>query len=49
MSEDRDKKPPGFSDFKELLDKLAKVPKTEIDEKEAEYRKQREALRKQPR
>jgi hypothetical protein len=31
------KPPPGFSAFKKLLEKIAKVPKSEIDSKEAEY------------
>jgi hypothetical protein len=35
------KPPPGFSAFKAFLEKLAKVPKSEIDDKEAEYKKQR--------
>lgn len=39
------KPPPGFSAFKNLLEKLAKVPKREIDEKEAEYQRERKALR----
>jgi hypothetical protein len=42
-------RPPGFSAFKNLLEKLAKVPKREIDEKEAEYRRERETLRKKAR
>jgi hypothetical protein len=36
------KPPPGFSAFKTLLGKLAKVPKSEIDQKEAEYREERQ-------
>ena len=40
------KPPPGFSAFKKLLGKIAKVPKREIDEKEAEYQRERERLRK---
>jgi hypothetical protein len=43
------KPPPGFSAFKKLLENIAKVPKREIDEKEAEYQREREALRKQAR
>jgi hypothetical protein len=39
-------KPPGFSAFKALLEKLVKVPKAEIDEKEVEYQREREGLRK---
>jgi hypothetical protein len=35
------KPPPGFSAFKNLLAKIAKVPKREIDEKEAEYQRTR--------
>ena len=46
MSEDSEKKPPGFSAFKKLLEKLARVPRAEIDEKEAEYQRERETLRK---
>jgi hypothetical protein len=35
--------PPGeYSAFKKLLGKLAKVPKEEIEKKEAEYRAERE-------
>jgi hypothetical protein len=44
---ERPKPPPGFSAFKQFLEKLAKVPKGEIDEKEAEYQKER-ADRKKP-
>ncbi len=46
-----DKKPPpqGFSAFKQFLEKLAKVPKAEIDEKEREYQERREPLRKKAR
>lgn len=40
------KTPPGFSAFKSLLDKLVKVPKREIDEKDAKYQKERERFRK---
>jgi hypothetical protein len=36
------RKPPGFSAFKALLEKLVKVPKAEIDEKEAEYLEQKD-------
>ncbi len=43
---ERPKPPPGFSAFKQFLEKLAKVPKEEIDEKEAEYQRSRETLRK---
>lgn len=39
-------KPEGFSAFKRLLEKLVRVPKGEIDEKEAEYQRERERLRK---
>ena len=39
------KPPPGFSAFKKLLGKIAKVPKREIDEKEAEYQRERERQR----
>jgi hypothetical protein len=40
-----DKPPPGFSAFKQFLEKLVKVPKAEIDEREREYQKRREAER----
>jgi hypothetical protein len=43
------KPPPGFSSFKNLIEKLVKVPKREIDKKEEEYRREREALRKKAR
>jgi hypothetical protein len=33
---------PGHNAFKDFLTKLAKVPKAEIDEREAEYRRMRE-------
>jgi hypothetical protein len=39
-------KPEGYSAFKRLLEKLVKVPKREIDEKEAEYQREREQVRK---
>jgi len=38
--------PAGFSRFREFLEKLAKVPKSEIDEKEREYQEVKSALRK---
>jgi hypothetical protein len=41
VTDERVPKPPGFSAFKSLLEKLVKVPKAEIDEKEAEYQRQR--------
>jgi hypothetical protein len=45
------KKPPpeppaGFSRFREFLEKLAKVPKSEIDEKERQYQEEKGVLRK---
>ena len=43
------KLPPGFSAFKALLKKLVRVPKEELDEREAEYQRERERLRKQAR
>ena len=49
MTEKKPKPPPGFSAFKKLLGKVAKVPKSEIDQKEAEYQQDREALRKKVR
>jgi hypothetical protein len=42
-------KPPpkdAYSAFKELLGKLAKVPKAEADEKEVEYQRERARIRK---
>jgi hypothetical protein len=48
VTEKKEKPPPGFSSFKKLLEKVAKVPKSEIDEKEAEYQRAREAIRKKP-
>jgi hypothetical protein len=39
-------KPEGFLTFKAFLEKIIKVPKTEIDEKESEYRSDRKRLRK---
>ena len=39
------KPPPGFSAFKTLLTKIARVPKREIDEQETEYRREREATK----
>jgi hypothetical protein len=41
------KKPPpdAYSAFKAFLEKLVKVPKSEIDEKEAEYQRERERQR----
>jgi hypothetical protein len=41
------KKPPPreYSAFKKLLGKLAKVPKTEIEEKERAYQDERERLK----
>jgi len=44
-----EKRPPpkdAYSAFKELLGKLAKVPKAEADEKEAEYQRHRTTLKK---
>jgi hypothetical protein len=41
-----DRPPPGYSAFKAFLAKLVRVPKAELDEKEAEYKKERKALRK---
>lgn len=44
---DEEKPPPEESSaFKDLLEKLVKVPKREIDEKEREYRNGREEARK---
>ena len=46
------KPPPGtdeLSAFRKLLGKLAKVPKSEIDAKEAEYQRERERIRKKKR
>ncbi|CAN5666462.1 hypothetical protein BH24ACI5_BH24ACI5_17150 [soil metagenome] len=45
---EQEKPPPGFSAFRAFLEKLAKVPKKEIDEQEAEYQRQREADKKRP-
>ncbi len=45
---DKAKAPPGFSAFKQFLEKLVKVHKSEIDEKEAEYQKEREDRRNRP-
>jgi hypothetical protein len=42
---EKNKPPPAFSAFKNLLEKLVKVPKAEIDEQEREYQRQREAER----
>ena len=41
--------PPGFSAFKDLLRRIVRVSKSEIDEKEAEYRREREILKKSKR
>jgi hypothetical protein len=38
--------PPGHDSFKAFLGKLAKVPKSEIDEKEAAYQRARKLARK---
>jgi hypothetical protein len=38
------KPPPGFSAFKRFLEKLARVPKAEIDQKEAEYQEERKRV-----
>ena len=45
---DKKKPPPPdeYSAFKRLLSKIARVPKHEIDEEEAKYQREREALRK---
>jgi hypothetical protein len=44
------KKPPDeYSTFKRLLDRIAKVPKEEIKEREREYQREREAGRKKKR
>ena len=49
----KEKKPPrepaGFSAFKEFLEKLVRVPKRELDEKEAQYQEERERLRRKAR
>jgi hypothetical protein len=50
----RAKAPPGkppdeYSAFKELLGKIAKVPKAEADEKEVEYQQRRTAIPKKNR
>jgi hypothetical protein len=45
VTEKKDKPPPGFSAFKKLLEKVAKVPKSEIDEKEAEYQRERKGAK----
>jgi hypothetical protein len=43
------KPPPGeYSAFKELLDKIVKVPKAEVEEKEREFQ-ERDAIRKKAR
>jgi len=49
VTDKNQKPPPGFSAFKKLLEKVAKVPKSEIDKKEAEYRLERDALGKKAR
>ena len=46
MTDDKKKHPPGLSRFKELLDKLVKVPKNELDERENQYRRERQRLKK---
>ncbi len=46
MTDEPVKKPPGFSAFKNLLEKLVQVPKAEIGEQEAKYQRERETLRK---
>ena len=38
--------PPGHDSLKAFLAKLAEVPKAELDEKEADYQKGRDALQK---
>ena len=37
MSEDKKPPPDEYSSFRELLDKIAKVPKQEIEQAEREY------------
>lgn len=49
MTEKKKPPPGGYSAFKKLLGKLAKVPKAEIDEKEREYQNERETLKKKAR
>ena len=46
MDEEKPPPPDESSAFKDLLEKLLKVPKREMDKKEEQYRKQRETLRK---
>lgn len=48
MTEKKEKPPPGFSAFKNLLARVAKVPKSEIDEKEVEYQRERLKEKKRP-
>jgi hypothetical protein len=40
------RKPDEYTAFKRLLNGIAKVPKAELDEQEAEYQREREAERK---
>ena len=46
-----DKKPPPdeYSAFKQLLDKIAKGPKAEVEKKERDYRDERDRARKKAR
>jgi hypothetical protein len=46
VTETKKTPPDAYSAFKAFLEKLVKVPKSEIDEKEAEYQDQRKAIRK---
>ena len=41
--------PPKLSDFKNLLRKLMQVPKSEVDEQEAQFQREKEAKRKKTR
>lgn len=43
---DENKPPPRLSDFKDLLRKLMRVPKNEVEQQEADYREERELARK---
>ena len=46
MKKAENKKPETFRQFEDLARKLAVVPKSEVDEKQAEYERERKKLKK---
>jgi len=49
VSEDKKPPPDEYAAFQRLLEKIAKVPKAEVEKKEREYQDSRDSLKKKTR